>query len=97
LAIAVIIGGKLNDLVTSVVNDLLLPVFFQPALQAAGVNDIRELAVNGIHYGRAIGALIDFLIIAFIVFLFAASSGLGVRPFFLISFTSQVISLISRR
>ncbi len=71
LAIAVIIGGKLNELVTSVVNDLLTPLIFQPALQAAGVDNIRELNYHGVKYGLVVGSLIDFLIVAFIVFLFA--------------------------
>ena len=71
LAIAVIIGGKLNLLVTSLVNDLLTPLIFQPALKAAGVENIYQLAYNGIMYGKVVGALIDFVIVAFIVFLFA--------------------------
>jgi len=71
LAIAVIIGGKLNLLVTSLVNDLLTPLIFQPALSAAGVSDIAELSFNGIFYGKVIAALIDFLIVAFIIFIFA--------------------------
>ncbi len=71
LAIAVIIGGKLNLLVTSLVNDLLTPVILQPALSAAGVANIAELSFNGIMYGKVLGALIDFVIVAFIVFLFA--------------------------
>ncbi|MGE0633606.1 MAG: MscL family protein [Pseudobdellovibrionaceae bacterium] len=71
LAIAVIIGGKLNEFITSIVNDLLMPLFFQPALRAAAVDDIRKLSYNGIFYGKVVGALIDFLIVAFIVFLFA--------------------------
>lgn len=71
LAIAVIIGGKLNLLVTSLVNDLLTPLIFQPALNAAGVKDIAELSFNGIFYGRVIAAFIDFLIVAFIIFIFA--------------------------
>jgi len=71
LAIAVIIGGKLNLLVTSLVNDLLTPLIFQPALKAAGVNNIAELAYNGIMYGKVVGALIDFIVVAFVVFLFA--------------------------
>lgn len=71
LAIAVIIGGKLNLLVTSLVNDLLTPLIFQPALRAAGVENIYQLAYNGIMYGKVVGALIDFIIVAFIVFLFA--------------------------
>ena len=43
LAIAVIIGGKLNDLIGSLVNDLLTPLLFAPALRAANVDDIRKL------------------------------------------------------
>lgn len=71
LAIAVIIGGKLNLLVTSLVNDLLTPLIFQPALSAAGVKDIALLSFNGIMYGKVVAALIDFMVVAFIIFLFA--------------------------
>ena len=71
LAIAVIIGGKLNLLITSVVNDLLTPLIFQPALRAAGVDKISELSYKGILYGKVVSASIDFIIVAFIVFLFA--------------------------
>ena len=71
LAIAVIIGGKLNLLVTSLVNDLLVPIIFQPALKAAGVANIYELSYHGIMYGKVVGAFIDFIIVALIVFVFA--------------------------
>ena len=71
LAIAVIIGGKLNDLVGSIVNDLLMPLLFKPALQAAQVEDIRQLNAGGIFYGKVLGATIDFLIVALVVFLIA--------------------------
>ena len=71
LAIAVIIGGKLNLLVTTVVNDLFTPLIFAPALKAAGVDNIAALSFNGIMYGKVVAALIDFMIVAFIVFIFA--------------------------
>lgn len=71
MAIAVIIGGKLNDLVSSLVNDLLMPLVFAPALKAAQVDDIRKLSSDGILYGKFIGATIDFLIVAFVVYMFA--------------------------
>lgn len=71
LAIAVIIGGKLNLLVTSLVNDLVTPLILQPALNAAGVSRLSQLSYNGILYGKVISALIDFLVVALIVFLFA--------------------------
>lgn len=71
LAIAVIIGGKLNLLITSVVNDLLTPLLFQPALKAAGVDNISALTFNGILYGKVFSSFIDFVIVAFVVFMFA--------------------------
>jgi large conductance mechanosensitive channel len=71
LAIAVIIGGKLNELVGSIVNDLLMPIIFQPALKAAAVDDIRKLSAGGILYGKVIGAGIDFLVVAGVVFMIA--------------------------
>ncbi len=71
LAIAVIIGGKLNEFVSSVVNDLFMPLVFQPALKAANVDDIRQLSYNGILYGKVLGSAVDFLIVAALVFFFA--------------------------
>jgi large conductance mechanosensitive channel len=71
LAIAVVIGGKVNEFVTSVVNDLVMPLLLQPALKAANVDDIRKLSAGGILYGKVLGAGIDFLIVALLVFAFA--------------------------
>lgn len=71
LAIAVIIGGKLNDFVSSLVNDLLMPLVFQPLLLAANVDDIRKLQFHGIFYGKVIGSAIDFIVVAMVVFFFA--------------------------
>jgi large conductance mechanosensitive channel len=71
LAIAVIIGGKLNEFVSSLVNDVLMPIVFQPALRSAGVDNIRELNYNGVLYGKAMGSFIDFLVVALLVFVFA--------------------------
>lgn len=71
LAIAVIIGGKLNLLVTSVVNDLVTPLILQPALNAAGVSQLAQLSYNGILYGKVLAAVLDFMIVAFIIFVFS--------------------------
>lgn len=71
LAIAVIIGGKLNLLVTSLVNDLLTPLILQPALNAAGVARLSQLSYNGVLYGKVLASLLDFVIVALIVFVFA--------------------------
>ena len=71
LAMAVIIGGKLNDLVGSLVNDVLTPLLLSPALKAANVDDIRKLNINGIFYGKVLGASIDFFVVAIVVFFIA--------------------------
>lgn len=71
LAIAVIIGGKLNELVTSFVNDLVMPLIFQPLLVAANVDDVKKLSYHGIFYGKVVGSFIDFFVVALLVFLFA--------------------------
>ncbi len=70
LAIAVIIGGKLNDLVTAVVGGLLMPIVGRVTSVAGG--DWRTLVrpIAGINFeiGRVLGAGIDFVVVAFIVF-----------------------------
>jgi len=71
LAIAVIIGGKLNEFVGSLVNDLIMPLLLQYPLKMAGVEDIAKLNAGGIFYGKVIGAGINFIVVAFIVFIFA--------------------------
>lgn len=71
LAIAVIIGGKLNEFVGSLVNDLVVPLLLQPALRAANVDDIRKLSAGGILYGKVLGAGIEFVVVALLVFAFA--------------------------
>ena len=71
LAIAVVIGGKLNALVTSAVDGILMPLitFFIPS----GEWRKATLDLGPFHFllGPFAGALIDFLIVALIVFYFA--------------------------
>lgn len=69
LAIAVVIGGKLNEFVTSIVNDLITPLILQPALRAAQVDDIKKLSYGGVLYGKVISSLLDFILVAGFVFL----------------------------
>jgi len=83
LAIAVIIGAAFGAIVTSLVNDILMP----PLGLALGKVDLKDLFVslNGqpfpslaaaktagapvIAYGQFISTLINFLVIAFVIFL----------------------------
>jgi large conductance mechanosensitive channel len=71
LAIAVIIGGKLNALITTMVDGILMPIvtFFIPG----GSWRTATLDVGPFHFllGPFFGAAIDFLIVALIVFWFS--------------------------
>jgi large conductance mechanosensitive channel len=69
LAIAVIIGGAASKLVTALVNDILMPVI--SILIPGGSWRDFELVVGPMVFlvGHFIGALIDFLIIALVVYL----------------------------
>jgi len=71
LAIAVILGGKLNEFIGSLVNDLLMPAIFFPLMKSAGVDELAKLQFRGIYYGKVIGAGINFIIVALVVFIFA--------------------------
>lgn len=69
LAVAVIIGGAFGAIVKSLVNDIIMPII---GIVMGGV-DFTMLAVQvgeaSITYGNFIQALIDFLIIAFVIFM----------------------------
>lgn len=69
LAVAVIIGGAFNTVITSFIEDIITPILLNPALQAAGVEDIASLSANGIKYGLFLSAVINFVVIAFVIFL----------------------------
>jgi large conductance mechanosensitive channel len=69
LAIAVIIGAAFGKIVTSLVEDIITPLILTPALQAAKVNDLQSLAINGIKYGVFLAAILNFLVIGFCIFL----------------------------
>jgi large conductance mechanosensitive channel len=69
LAIAVIIGAAFTAIVTSFVTDVITPLILQPALKAAGVDDLNKLAWGAVKYGNFLAAILNFLIIALILFL----------------------------
>ena len=79
LAVGVIIGAAIGRVVTSLVADVLMPVISLglPAgdWRAAKIvlsqtigPDGKEV-VNSINYGTFVGTIIDFVIVAFVVFL----------------------------
>jgi large conductance mechanosensitive channel len=69
LAVAVIIGGAFGKIITSLVSDVLMPVI---GLVLGGVN-FSELSLTVgaavIKWGAFVQSIIDFLIIAFVIFM----------------------------
>lgn len=70
LAIAVILGAAFGDIVSSVVDDVITPLLLTPALKAAHSEDLDKLMWGAVKYGRFLAAVIKFIIIALVLFLF---------------------------
>ncbi|MBL1222695.1 large conductance mechanosensitive channel protein MscL [Chryseobacterium sp. L7] len=68
LAVGVIIGGAFGKIVSSLVEDVITPLLLNPALKAAGAENISKLSWNGVTYGNFISAVISFLCIAMVLF-----------------------------
>lgn len=70
LAIGVIIGGAFSKIVSSLIDNVITPLLLKPALEAANLSKIEELTVlGGVKYGMFLSAIINFIIIAFVLFL----------------------------
>jgi large conductance mechanosensitive channel len=68
LAIAVIIGGAFGAIISSMVGDIITPLLLTPALDAAGLKDINQLAWGAVKYGSFLAAVIKFIVIALVLF-----------------------------
>ncbi len=70
LAIGVVIGAAFSKIVNSLIEDVITPVLLQPALSAAHLKNLSELTAFGsVKYGVFLSAVINFIIIAFVLFL----------------------------
>lgn len=77
MAIGVIIGTAFGNIVTSLVKDMIMPII---SILTGGINFTNlkfiitpkngDMAENAIAYGSFIQNVVDFLIIAFCIFLF---------------------------
>jgi large conductance mechanosensitive channel len=81
MAVGIIIGAAFGKVVTSLVNDIIMPPLgllvggldfsdYKATLKAASVNDAGE-AINAVtlNYGMFIQTAIDFLIVALVIFM----------------------------
>jgi large conductance mechanosensitive channel len=94
LAIGVIIGAAFGKIVTSVVNDILMPIIGLAAGKIDFSNlfislngqhyytlaDAKKAAAPTINYGVFINTAIEFLIIAFVIFMIVKQVNRFVKP-----------------
>jgi len=71
LAVGVIIGSAFGKIVSSLVNDIIMPVF----TLITGKGNYKELAItlageSKLNIGLFISSVVDFLIISFVIFVF---------------------------
>ena len=80
LAVAVVIGGAFGAIVTSLVNDIIMPIV---GVLLGGV-DFASLSIQvgeaTIMYGAFIQAIINFLIIAWVLFLVVKAANRMRKP-----------------
>lgn len=70
LAVGVIIGAAFGKIVSSLIENVITPLLLKPALDAAHLSTIEELtAFGGVKYGMFLSAVINFIIVAFVLFL----------------------------
>ncbi len=65
LAVGVIIGTAFGKIISSLVNDVLMPGFGV----VLGNIDLSDLAVGPVKYGMFLQSIVDFVIVAFCIFI----------------------------
>lgn len=70
LAVGVIIGAAFSSIVNSLITDVITPLLLKPAIDATPLGKLEDLTIFGaVKYGKFISATINFLIVAFVLFL----------------------------
>jgi large conductance mechanosensitive channel len=69
LAVAVIIGAAFSAIIGSLVADVITPLILKPAMDSLGVASLEGLKWNGVLYGKFIATIINFLVVAFCIFI----------------------------
>lgn len=69
LAIAVIIGTAFGAIVSSLITDIITPLLLKPVMQSLHVDKLESLIWHGVLYGKFLAAVINFVVISFVIFL----------------------------
>ena len=69
LAVGVIIGAAFGAIVSSLVYDIITPLILKPVMDTLGVAKLEEVAWNGVLYGKFLASVINFIVVAFCIFM----------------------------
>jgi large conductance mechanosensitive channel len=69
LAVAVVIGAAFTAIVNSLVADIITPMILNPAIKAADVKSLEDLAWGAVKYGKFLASIINFIIVGFALFM----------------------------
>lgn len=69
VTIGLILATKVADVTKSLVEDLITPAIFAPLLKKLKIEKLEDLSFRGILYGKVLARIIDFIIVAFCLFL----------------------------
>lgn len=70
LAVAVVIGAAFSKIINSFIEDVVTPLILKPALDAAHLNNIQDLSWGTVKYGSFLANVINFVIVALVLFMF---------------------------
>mgnify|MGYP002624079794 CR=1 FL=1 len=73
LAVAVIIGAAFSAIVSSLVADVITPGLLNPVMDKLKVDELAGLEWNGILYGKFLAAVLNFLVVAVVIFMLVRS------------------------
>lgn len=74
LAVGVIIANAFGAIVNSLITDVITPLFLNPILKAAQLEQISQLKWNGVAYGNFLSAVINFLVVGTVLFFIVKSA-----------------------
>ena len=69
LAVAVVIGAAFGAIVSSLVTDVITPLILNPVMERLHVTNLVELSWKGVLYGKFLATVINFVVVAFAIFL----------------------------
>lgn len=76
VAIGLLIATKVGEVIKSIIEDLITPLVLAPVFKKMKVENIEKLSTRGVLYGKLIARLIEFVVVALLVFLLVKNLGI---------------------